>query len=295
MLEGLSGRIKYQYLQQRSDIDHLFTASGPITTVPPTNVVQYYFSAYDIANYDQNMVKLVLDWNPMPLLDIGIGATWKKTDYKDPRTTAAPTTSARSTMLRSATASRQVPRVGDRQLGQGQVRSGLPPDIGSRSDSADLPRRDSEDPPNSSTSTGARRTPRTNWMVALQADWVASEKLQSPRRRAGSTPAAASTSRRATRRAPAATTAVRWSTTSTDDTETKRFLIKATTSSTRHGRRRWATHTRNTITPTTRCAGIRATTRTISTYPGSNNALSSNNSWNTGAYANPSYRTTSSG
>ena len=80
MWEGLSGRLKYQYLQQRSDIDHSFTNNSSGQT--PAQV-PYYFSAYDIADYDQNMVKLVVDWNPMPLLDIGIGATWRKTDYKD--------------------------------------------------------------------------------------------------------------------------------------------------------------------------------------------------------------------
>ncbi len=80
MWEGLSGRLKYQYLQQRSDFDPSVTnnSSGQTSAQVP-----YYFRAYDVANYDQNMVKLVVDWNPIPLLDIGIGATWRKTDYKD--------------------------------------------------------------------------------------------------------------------------------------------------------------------------------------------------------------------
>lgn len=79
MVENLTGRVKYQYIERRSDINHSFTDSG---TANPTQV-QYYFSAYDVANYDQNHVRLELGWTPMPLLDISFGGTWRGTDYKD--------------------------------------------------------------------------------------------------------------------------------------------------------------------------------------------------------------------
>jgi outer membrane protein OmpA-like peptidoglycan-associated protein len=48
----------------------------------PTQV-QYYFKAYDVNNFDQNMVRLNVDWTPMPLMSVGFGATWRKTDFKD--------------------------------------------------------------------------------------------------------------------------------------------------------------------------------------------------------------------
>jgi len=79
MVENLTGRVKYQYMERRSDINHSFTPSG---TANPAQV-PYYYSAYDVANHDQNLIKVQLEWSPMPMLDIGFGATWRETDYKD--------------------------------------------------------------------------------------------------------------------------------------------------------------------------------------------------------------------
>ncbi len=74
-----SGRLRYQYQQQRSDLDSTVTNNG---TANPTQV-QYYFTAYDVNNFDQNMVRLNVDWTPLPLTSVGFGATWRKTDFKD--------------------------------------------------------------------------------------------------------------------------------------------------------------------------------------------------------------------
>ena len=71
--ENLSGRLKYEFLQQRSDL---------INDNPPTSVAAYY-TAYNVNNFDRNTVKLNVDWTPMPMLLIGVGATWRDTDYKD--------------------------------------------------------------------------------------------------------------------------------------------------------------------------------------------------------------------
>ncbi len=79
MLPKLAGRVKYTYTQRRSDIDHRFTASG---TANP-NQVQYYFSAYDISNHDRNEIKATIDWAAATNVNVGLGATYKKTDYKD--------------------------------------------------------------------------------------------------------------------------------------------------------------------------------------------------------------------
>ena len=80
MGDTLSGRLKYQFLQRESELDptHTNNASGVLPTTVP-----YYFRAYDVGNFDQNMVKFNVDWNPMALLTIGFGATWRQTDYKD--------------------------------------------------------------------------------------------------------------------------------------------------------------------------------------------------------------------
>ncbi len=90
MLESLSGRLKYQFLRRRSDLNPAFppgtspflnNTGAPNTGFTPAQV-PYYYRAYDVSNNDQNQIKLVLDWTPMPLLDTGFELGLKKTDYK---------------------------------------------------------------------------------------------------------------------------------------------------------------------------------------------------------------------
>jgi hypothetical protein len=81
LMSNLGGRLKYQFVQRRSDYDHRFTASGATNTLPTS--VTYYYSEYDFANYDQNQIKANLDWTPLPMLTTSIGATWRWTDYKN--------------------------------------------------------------------------------------------------------------------------------------------------------------------------------------------------------------------
>ena len=50
--------------------------------VSPTTV-PYYFSPYDVSDFNRNVVKLTLDWTPAPLWFVGLGAKWRKTDYKE--------------------------------------------------------------------------------------------------------------------------------------------------------------------------------------------------------------------
>jgi MtrB/PioB family decaheme-associated outer membrane protein len=83
MLEDLSGRIKYQFLERRSDFNPARpVGQSPFADATPAQV-PFYFRAYDVSSANQNQVKLVLDWVPMPLLDTGFEVAWKKTDYKD--------------------------------------------------------------------------------------------------------------------------------------------------------------------------------------------------------------------
>ena len=71
--ENLSGRLKYEFLQRRSDL---------VNTAAATSVTHYY-TAYDVNNFDANVVKLNVDWTPGPLWFVGLGATWRDVDYKD--------------------------------------------------------------------------------------------------------------------------------------------------------------------------------------------------------------------
>ena len=71
--ENLTGRLKYQYLQRRSDL---------VNTAAATSVAAYY-AAYDVNNFDSNTVKLNIDWTPDPMWFVGVGATWRDINYKD--------------------------------------------------------------------------------------------------------------------------------------------------------------------------------------------------------------------
>jgi hypothetical protein len=78
-LEDLTARLKYQYLQRRSefgwgDIDPF--ASN-------TNLFRFYLKPFDANDVDQNLVKLVLDWTPLRFLDLGAEAIYKDNNYKD--------------------------------------------------------------------------------------------------------------------------------------------------------------------------------------------------------------------
>ena len=70
---GLTGRLKYEYLQRRSDL---------VNTAAQTSVT-YWYTAYDVNNFDSNIVKFNVDYAPIPKLLLGFGATWRQVDYKD--------------------------------------------------------------------------------------------------------------------------------------------------------------------------------------------------------------------
>jgi hypothetical protein len=46
-------------------------------------VIDSFVRRFDLANVNQNLVKIVLDANPAPFWDIGFEAIYKKNDYKD--------------------------------------------------------------------------------------------------------------------------------------------------------------------------------------------------------------------
>src|SRR5262249_21764449 len=72
VFDVLDARLKYQYLQRRSDF------------VPgPPGSIDFYVRRFDLANVDQNLVKLLLDATPVPFFDLGAEFIWKHNDYKD--------------------------------------------------------------------------------------------------------------------------------------------------------------------------------------------------------------------
>ncbi len=72
--ENLTGWLKYEFLQRRSDLVN----DGNAATSSAA-----YFTPYSVNSFDRNKVKLWVDWTPAPLWLVGLGATWADTDYKD--------------------------------------------------------------------------------------------------------------------------------------------------------------------------------------------------------------------
>lgn len=75
-LDWLTGRVKFQHLSRSSD----FNANIVATTDNPTD---FYVRRFDLANVNQNQLKLGLDMTPAPLVELGFEAIFKNNDYKD--------------------------------------------------------------------------------------------------------------------------------------------------------------------------------------------------------------------
>ena len=82
MFDTWSGRIKYQYTKR--DADHNFT-NEPLPAGGANNpeFLSPFTSAFDLQSSTTNLVKLTLDWAPMPNFGTSFEANWVKTDYDD--------------------------------------------------------------------------------------------------------------------------------------------------------------------------------------------------------------------
>ena len=146
---NLTGRLKYEYLQRRSDLDSSITNNRqrirqvPTTSQPTTSTTS-----------TANVVKFNIDWTPGPMWFVGVGATWRDIDYKDNllRTHQGPEPAVRRERCRGATTSSGITGIGNwgkvkyEQDYRNTAGSPYPPP------SAEQLR---------ATSTGARRTRRT--------------------------------------------------------------------------------------------------------------------------------------
>jgi hypothetical protein len=167
-IADVSGRIKYQFLNQDSNYNHLFTANGPAAP----NTVPYYFSSYSYASFDQNMVKFNLDWTPLPLLSIGLGATWRQTDFKNLEYYGRTDDTSNIYDVNIAYGDPDSFRVslignwGEVKFNQAyrQVSTGSSPVPG--------------DPQNATNFDWGTANTQGNWLVAIMADWVPMDKLK---------------------------------------------------------------------------------------------------------------------
>jgi MtrB/PioB family decaheme-associated outer membrane protein len=78
-LPNLTARVKYTYLERRSDF--LLGNVGVDANDPA--FLNRFTSRFDYADLDRNELKLMADWSPLPLLDFSLEANWKDNNYKD--------------------------------------------------------------------------------------------------------------------------------------------------------------------------------------------------------------------
>jgi hypothetical protein len=163
MVEDLDARLKYDYLQRRSDIDHSLTYNG---TANPTQAI-YYYSPYDVADFDQNRVKLSVDWSAAPMLDIGVGAILAKRNYKD--NYYGRTDDKRQeydfTIAYGDPNSFRITGIGN--WGKVEFNQAY------RQGAGPLP----SDPQTAANYNWGSSNTQKNWMLAVQGDWVATDQL----------------------------------------------------------------------------------------------------------------------
>jgi MtrB/PioB family decaheme-associated outer membrane protein len=78
-LANLSARIKYTYLQRRSD--YLLGNEGESASDPA--FLARFTSAFDSSDLNRNEIKITADWTPLPLLAFSLEAIWKDNEYKN--------------------------------------------------------------------------------------------------------------------------------------------------------------------------------------------------------------------
>ncbi|MBK9115242.1 MAG: OmpA family protein [Betaproteobacteria bacterium] len=79
MLDTLSGRLKYQYVKRDSDLN--WTTNG-LSPNDPLYLLAYT-SSFNLQSATSNIVKLNLDWTPLPNAGVSFEGVWSNTDYDD--------------------------------------------------------------------------------------------------------------------------------------------------------------------------------------------------------------------
>ncbi len=78
-LASLEARLKYQYLQRRSD----FQTDNAGFNANDQFYLERFNRSFDVSNLNQHLIKANFDWTPVALLDFGFEAYYKKNNYKN--------------------------------------------------------------------------------------------------------------------------------------------------------------------------------------------------------------------
>ena len=159
--DWMSSRLKYQFMQRRGDFN-------PHQDVLAANPMDLFVRRFDVANVDQNLVKLALDFTPAPLLDLGLEAIYKENQYKD--TLLGRTEDTRHEVYASVgygdPKSWRVHLFGDIEYvkfdSQHRVGTGNP---------------DPATPPNAGTYNWSSKNEDNSWQIGIGADWAVLTRL----------------------------------------------------------------------------------------------------------------------
>lgn len=78
-LDWLTAKVKYQHLDRKAD----FGFSNLNPALSNNNFFNFYLKRFDLAGNKQDLLKVVLDANPQPFLDLGAELILKDNKYKD--------------------------------------------------------------------------------------------------------------------------------------------------------------------------------------------------------------------
>jgi hypothetical protein len=78
-LGSLTARLKYQYLQRRSD----FITGNAGYDANDQFFLERFSRSFDVSNLNQHLLKAYLDFSPIPLLDFGFEAYYKRNAYQE--------------------------------------------------------------------------------------------------------------------------------------------------------------------------------------------------------------------
>lgn len=78
-LDILGVRVKYQYTERRSNFIEPFVAP----TDTSNDYLNWALRRFDVSSFNQDLFKIALDLNPVPLLDLGFDASYKQNRYKE--------------------------------------------------------------------------------------------------------------------------------------------------------------------------------------------------------------------
>jgi MtrB/PioB family decaheme-associated outer membrane protein len=176
-LDNFTARIKYSYLQRRSDF--LLGNAGVDANDPL--FLERFTSRFDQSDLNQNQVKLWADYSPMPLLNFDLEATWQNNNFRD--ITLGRTSNDRQEVYLSGawgdTEHLRVTAFGDyehvtydsnhRNIGSGTCLP-APPNAGNDCF-------DPSTPPNSIAYNWSAGNSGNNWVVGVGVDWPVMERL----------------------------------------------------------------------------------------------------------------------